>query len=40
MRLIAEMTCDFALMRKLSLNRPIRFDVMSSQVLHVYVESL
>ena len=37
MCLIAEMTCDFALTRTLSLSRPIRFDVMSSLVLHVYV---
>ena len=35
MCLIAEMTCDFT--RKHSLSRPIRFDVMTSLVLHVYV---
>ena len=33
----AEMTCDFAFTRKHSLSRPIRFDVMSSVALHVYV---
>ena len=37
MCLFAEMTCDFAFTRKHSLCRPIRFDVMSSLVLHVYV---
>ena len=37
MCLIADMTCDFALTRKHSLSKPIRFDVMSSLVLHVYV---
>ena len=37
MCLIAEMTCDFAFTSKISLRRPIRFDEMSSQVLHVYV---
>ena len=37
MCLIADMTCDFAFTRKLSLSKPIRFDVMSSLVLHVYV---
>ena len=37
MCLIAKMTCDFAFTRKHSLSRPIRFDVMSSLVLHVYV---
>ena len=37
MCLIAEMTSDFAFTRKHSLIRPIRFDVMSSLVLHVYV---
>ena len=31
------MTCNFAFTRKLSLSRPINFDVMSSSlVLHVY----
>ena len=34
--LIAEMTCDFSFTRKHSLSRPIRFDVMSNLVLHVY----
>ena len=34
MCLIAEMTCDFAFRRKHSLSMPIRFDVMSSLVLH------
>ena len=37
MCLFAEMTCDFAFKRKHSLSRPIRFDVMSNLVLHVYV---
>ena len=37
MCLIAEMTCDLAFTRKHSLSRPIRFDVMSSLVLYVYV---
>ena len=37
MCLTAEMTCDFAFTRKHSLSRPLRFDVMSSLVLHVYV---
>ena len=37
MCLIAEMTCDFAFTRQHSLSRPIRFDVVSSVVLHVYV---
>ena len=37
MCLIAEMTCDFAFKSKISLSRPISFDVMSSLVLHVYV---
>ena len=37
MCLIAEMTCDFAFTRKHSLSRLIRFDVVSSLVLHVYV---
>ena len=37
MCLIAEMTCDFAFTRAHSLSRPIRFDVMSSLVLHDYV---
>ena len=36
MCLIAAMACDFAFTRNLSLSRPIRFDVMSSLVLHVY----
>ena len=36
MRLIAEMTCDFAFTRTHSLSRPIRLDVMSSLVFHVY----
>ena len=36
MCLIAEITCDFDFTRKHSLSRPIRFDVMSSLVLHVY----
>ena len=40
MCLIAEMTCDFAFTIKHSLSRPIRFDVMSSLVLHVYVQRL
>ena len=34
---IAEMTCDFAFTRKHSLSMPIRFGVLSSLVLHVYV---
>ena len=37
MCLTAEMTCDFAFTRKRSLSKPLRFDVMSSLVLHVYV---
>ena len=37
MCLIAEMTCEFAFTRKRSLSKPIRFDVMSGLVLHVYV---
>ena len=37
MCLIAEMMCDFAFTRKHSFSRPIRFDVVSSLVLHVYV---
>ena len=37
MCLIAEMTCDFAFTSKISLSRPVSFDVMSSLVLHVYV---
>ena len=37
MCLIAEMTCDFAFETKHLLSRPIRFDVMSSLVLHIYV---
>ena len=37
MCLLAEMTSDFASTRKHSLSRPVRFDVMSSLVLHVYV---
>ena len=37
MCLFAEMTCDFAFTRKRTLSRPIRFDVMSSLVFHVYV---
>ena len=37
MCLIAEMTRDFAFTSKISLGRPISFDVMSSVVLHVYV---
>ena len=37
MCLIAEMTCDFAFTRTHLLSRPIRFDVMSSLALHVYV---
>ena len=37
MCIIAEMTYDFAFTRKHSLSRPIRFDVMSNLVLHVYV---
>ena len=37
MCLIAEMTCNSAFMRRHSLSRPIRFDMMSSLVLQVYV---
>ena len=37
MCLIAEMTCHFAFMRTHSLSRPLRFDVMSNLVLHIYV---
>ena len=37
MCLIAEMTSDFAFTRKHSLSRPIRFDVMSSLDLHLYI---
>ena len=37
MCLIAEMTCDFAFTRKLSLSRPISFYVMSSLILHINV---
>ena len=37
MCLTAEMTCEFAFTKKHLLSRPIRFDVMSSLVLHVYV---
>ena len=37
MCLIAEMTCDFTFTRTHSLSRPIRFDVVSSLVLHAYV---
>ena len=37
MCLVAEITCDFAFTRKHSLGRPIRFNVISSLVLHVYV---
>ena len=37
MCLIAEITCDFAFTSKISLSRPISFDVMSRLVLHVYV---
>ena len=36
MCLIAEMTCDFAFTSKISLCRPISFDVMASLDLHVY----
>ena len=35
MRLLAEMTPDFAFTRTHTLSMPIRFDVMSSLVLHV-----
>ena len=36
MCLIAEMTCEFAFTSKISLRRPISFDVMASLDLHVY----
>ena len=36
MCLIVEMTCDFAFTSKISLSRPISFDVMASLDLHVY----
>ena len=36
MYLIAEMMCDFAFTSKISLSRPISFDVMASLDLHIY----